>query len=140
MNKKRLLRTLIILAICIAVTVSYIVSKDIKQKSTSEKLKVIADGFTIPGLLVTGFGFMMVISDTGSLDGVVYGMQQAIRMLTFQLLSKEKQQSYGDFKEQRDEIRRLRKERSGGFWYIVFIGLTFLLMAFVFVILYLQNT
>ena len=105
-----------------------------------QQYRILADGFTIPGLLVTGFGVMMIISDTGTLDGVVFGMQQAFRMLTFQFLSKNKPQNYGEFKDRREEMRQLRKLRGGGFGYMVITGGAFLAAAVVFTLLFLRET
>ena len=83
---------------------------------------------------------MMIISDTGTLDGVVFGMQQAFRMLTFQFLSKNKPQNYGEFKDRREEMRQLRKLRGGGFGYMVITGGAFLAAAVVFTLLFLRET
>lgn len=141
MNKKLVLKYVVVLILCTALTVFYVSSKGIRNKRPADRYKILADGFTIPGLLVTGFGLMMVISDTGTLDGVIYGMQTAFRMLTFQLLSKGKQQpNYSDFKDHREEMRQLRRLRGGGFGFMIITGGAFLAAAVVFVFLYLKAT
>lgn len=140
MSKRKIFNLIFILVLCCAVTFYYVSSKKVKYQRQSEKYKIMADGFTIPGLIVTGFGLLMVITDTGTLDGVVYGMQTAFRMLTFQFLSKGRQQTYGEFKDHREEVRQLRRLRGGGFWYIVITGGAFLSVAIVYVVLYLKAT
>ncbi|MBP0970186.1 MAG: DUF3899 domain-containing protein [Oscillospiraceae bacterium] len=140
MVKKRILKYAAVLLICAVMTFAYVSSQGLASKKTAEKYRILADGFTIPGLLVTGFGVMMIISDTGSLDGVIFGMQQAFRMLTFQFLSKDKPLNYGEFKDRREEMRRLRRLRGGGFGYIVITGGAFLAAALVFTGLYLRET
>ena len=140
MVKKRILKYAAVLLICAVMTFTYVYSQGLASKKTAEKYRILADGFTIPGLLVTGFGVMMIISDTGSLDGVIFGMQQAFRMLTFQFLSKDKPLNYGEFKDRREEMRRLRRLRGGGFGYIVITGGAFLAAALVFTGLYLRET
>ena len=139
-DKKQLIRYIALLLICAAVTWFYVSSNGIKDKKKSEQYRILAGGFTIPGLLVTGLGLIMVISDTGSLDGVVFGMQTAFRMLTFQILSKNKPETYADFKDRRDEMRQLRKLRGGGFGYMLITGGAFLAAAMVFVLLYEKET
>jgi hypothetical protein len=140
MSKKKLFNLIFIIVLCCAVAFYYISSKKIRFQRPAEKYKILADGFTIPGLLVTSFGLLMVISDTGTLDGVVYGMQTAFRMLTFQFFSKDKQPTYGEFKDHREEMRQLRRMRGGGFWYIVITGGVFIAIAVVFVIMYFKET
>ena len=132
MVKKRVLKYIAVLLLCSAMTVWYVSSQGLAGKKTAEQYRILADGFTIPGLIITGFGIMMIISDTGTLDGVVFGMQQAFRMLTFQFLSKNKPQNYGEFKDKREEMRRLRRLRGGGFGYIVITGGAFLAAALLF--------
>ena len=140
MDKKRLLKCLGVLLLCCVMTYAYVSSRGLEGKRPAEQYRILADGFTIPGLIVTGFGIMMVISDTGTLDGVIYGMQTAFRMLTFQLLSKSRLLNYAEFREHRREMRELRRQNGGGFWYIVMIGGAFLVIAMVFTMLYLRET
>ncbi|MBR2741023.1 MAG: DUF3899 domain-containing protein [Oscillospiraceae bacterium] len=140
MNKKIILKYAAALLLCCVITFWYVHSRGLSGKKASEQYRILADGFTIPGLLVTGFGVMMIISDTGTLDGVVFGMQQAFRMLTFQFLSKNKPQNYGEFKDRREEMRQLRKLRGGGFGYMVITGGAFLAAAVVFTLLFLRET
>jgi len=136
MSKKRLIQYLSTTGICAAITVYYIVSRGLGGKSVAEVFRILADGFTIPALLVGSLGLMMIIADTGTLDGVVYGMQTAFKMLTFQFVSKKKPMNYGEFKEQREENRRERRENGGGFGYLVVVSGVFLLFAVVFVLLF----
>lgn len=140
MDKKRILKYAAVFLLCCVITFWFVQSRGLAGKQRSEQYRILADGFTIPGLLVTGFGVMMIISDTGTLDGVVFGMQQAFRMLTFQFLSKNKPQNYGEFKDKREEMRQLRKQRGGGFGYVVITGGAFLIAAAVFTALYLRET
>jgi len=136
MNKKTVIKYALTILICGAVTAFYILSKDIGSQTLAEKYRILADGFTIPGLLAASFGLMMVIADTGTLDGVAFGVMQAIRMLTFQLATQKKGTRYGEFKEAREEVRRLRRERGGSFWFLVITGGTFIAVALIFVWLF----
>lgn len=136
MSKNRLIKYLSTTVFCTAITVYYVLTQGLGDKTLAEKFRVLADGFTIPALLVGGLGLMMIIADTGTLDGVVYGMQVAFQMLTFQLVSKKKPVNYGEFKEQREENRRERKENGGGFGYLVIVSGAFLLIAIIFVLLF----
>ena len=135
MSKDRLIKYLSTIVFCTAITVYYVATRGLSG-SLAEKYRVLADGFTIPALLVGGFGLMMIIADTGTLDGVVYGMQMAFKMLTFQLVSKKKPQNYGEFKEEREANRKERRDRGGGFGYLVVVSGAFLLIAIIFVLLF----
>lgn len=132
-NRKLLIKYLVTTLLCSAVTVGYILSQGLSGKNQIIKYKILADGFTIPALLLGSFGLLMIIADTGTLDGVVFGMMSAFQMLSFQIFSKGKPISYADFKEQREEIREKRRDNGGGFGYMLVVSGVFLLIALYFV-------
>ena len=135
-NKKLLFRYVVTTLICAAVTVCYIWSQGLSDKSVIDKYKILADGFTIPAILLGSFGLLMIIADTGTLDGVVFGMMSAFQMLSFQIFSKGKPISYAEFKEQREDIRERRRANGGGFGFMLVVSGVFLLIAIFFVFLF----
>lgn len=91
--------------------------------------RVLSDGFFIPGVLITGFGLLFIVSNEGIFDGLTYGLQLAFKsLIPGGRLKKPK--SYAVYKAEKEE------KRVKGFSFIIVVGVIDLVLALSFTIMY----
>ena len=117
----------IILFSCVF-TVVHIVTHDGGFAEGADKLKIISDGFAIPGLLVTSYGLLNWVYDKGALDGILYGLNTV--WLAVIPGGRGKMESYGDFVEKKNSTR------NSNFLPFIIVGATFIVLAVLFTLLY----
>jgi len=100
--------------------------------TTAEKLRILGDAFTIPGVVLIMFGFLVLVANGGFFNGLSYAASYAVKLL-LPGTSKD-MEKYGDYVERK---RAGGKKAAAGFLFIV--GGAFLLIAIVFVALYYNN-
>lgn len=92
-----------------------------------EKYHVLCDAFSIPGILLVCFGFLLFASSLGALDGVGYGIMIAFKML-IPGKNRKNPEKYGDY------LDRKRNSRAKGFWPVIYVGLIYLAIAILFLV------
>lgn len=90
----------------------------------------LADGFFVPGILLSGFGVLYKISAGGFFDGIAYGLKRAfLSFIPGGRLKKE--ENYAAYKERKTKNRK--KFRT---WAPLIAGGVFILISVVFLFLY----
>ena len=95
------------------------------------KLKILADAFTVPGVLFVMFSAMLWVSSQGALDGISYALGLAFRALIPGARTKEDETYY-------DYIQRKRANRKGGYGFLCVVGFVLILIAVYFIYKYYQ--
>lgn len=89
-----------------------------------------ADGFFVPGILLSGFGILYRISAGGFFDGITYGLKRAfLSFIPGGRLKKE--ENYAAYKERKTKNRKKFKN-----WVPLIVGVVFILVAVFFLFLY----
>lgn len=102
---------------------------DIKSAVNATQIfKILADGFTLPGVLFLGVGALVWVASTGALDGIAYSLGRAGRMLI--PFSKKTDETFYDYKTRKAE------SRTGGYGFILVTGAVCLAISVVFIVLY----
>ena len=105
-------------------------SKDIfNQTELSEILHILTDSFSIPAVLITGFGGLIFVSNEGVFDGLAYGVTSFIDM--FRKEKKNQFRTFYDYKES-------KSERDMSFGYLLICGVLFIVIDAVMLMLYNQ--
>ena len=93
--------------------------------------KILADAFTIPGMLFILIGCLVWVSGDGFFDGISYALSY-----TFKLLvpgAEKKMPKYADYVE----LKRDKREKNKfSFAFLFIVGGIYLLIAIIFIILY----
>ena len=99
-------------------------------EGTAEVMRILSDASFVPGVLLAGFGLILVASNGGLFDMLAYSI---IRI--FDLLKRDPRNTkYKDFYEYREA--RKGKKRSNA--YLLLVGITFIFVAAIFLIVYMQ--
>lgn len=87
------------------------------QESTKDVFHVLTDAFFVPGVLITGFGLLVVANNGGTFDMISYGM-----LLVFNLfrsdMAKRKYKTFYDYR-----VAKSENKQSYGYFLIIGIGL-----------------
>ena len=95
------------------------------------KYRMLVDATSAPGMIMTLLPFLLWMSTDGLFDGLTYALAALGNMLTFR--GAKKHEKYYDYKKRKSE------KRVSGFWFILFVGLGFMLISGIFLILYYTN-
>lgn len=68
-----------------------------KETELKEKYRMLADSFTIPGLIYVLLGLLIMLTNKGSLDALGYMVKRAVKMLV--PMSKKDNMTYAEYKE-----------------------------------------
>ena len=127
---KTIKKYLITLAVGFLMAGLVMYSKDIfNQTELSEILHILTDSFSIPAVLITGFGGLIFVSNEGVFDGLAYGLTSFIDM--FRKEKKNQFRTFYDYKES-------KSERNMSFGYLLICGVLFIVIDAVMLILYNQ--
>lgn len=98
------------------------------EQDLKEKYRILADSFTIPGLIYILLGLLILLTNKGSLDALGYMAKRAIKMLI--PMSKKDNMTYAEYKENRKGIH--------GYGFLFYIGSIVTALGVVFTILFYQ--
>ena len=101
-----------------------------KAIELAEKYKILADAFTVPGVILMMITALIWVSSEGFFDGIAYAFTQFSGMLIPAIGKKYKHLKYYDYKMEKQE------KRLHGYSFLFFVGLLFTVIAIVFIILF----
>lgn len=115
---------------CALLTFAYVAASGIfKDIEYLERIKILANGFFVIGILCMCFGFMVMLTNAGTFDMIGYGI---VRF--FSLFKKDpndvKYKTFYDYKVARAEQQHESK------WFMVLIGILYILISVVFVVIW----
>lgn len=90
-------------------------------------LHILTDSFFVSGVLITGMGGLIFVSNEGSFDGITFAMKSFFAI--FKKDKKKVYRSYYDYKQS-------KKDRDRSFGYMLICGLVFLAMSGIVLLFY----
>ncbi|MCR5231689.1 MAG: DUF3899 domain-containing protein [Acholeplasmatales bacterium] len=96
-------------------------------EDNKEKIKMLSDGFTIPGVFLCLLGVLVWISNQGAFTGVSYLVK---RMFTALLPRFRKEETYAEYRENR--------KKYSGYLFLFIVGGAFLITGIVLAIVYMN--
>ncbi len=96
----------------------------------ADRYRILADAFTIPGVILVMVAALIWVSTFGFFDGLSYAARQFAGLFWPMFGKKHKHLTYYDYKVEREE------KRFGGYGFLFFVGLAFVVVAVVFTILH----
>ena len=131
--KKRLLKYGITTAVAAGIAVLIMYSSGLFEVTDDlTRFKLLADAFTVPGVILLCIGALVWVSTDGMFDGFTYAAKRLGSLIPF----------YGkNYKHERyyDYVMRKRGKRISGYGFILIVGAAFVAIAVVFTVLYYVN-
>ena len=93
----------------------------------AEKYKILADGFTVPGVILIMLTALVRLSSEGAFDGIGYAIRQGAYLL---IPKKYKHETYYDYKKSKGE------KKPHGYSCMFFVGVVLVLISIVFIVLH----
>ena len=131
-NKALLVKYVICFAIASLITVAVFWSKGFFAHSVRVNIQILADGFSVSGILMTLVAGMMFVSGEGALLGIGFVLRSVA--LTFIPMGRQKHEKYADYRERKLKEMKKTKDRS-----ILVTGLLFLFIGIVFNVIWYVN-
>ena len=94
----------------------------------AEKLRLLSDALTIPGVILIMVGFLVMVANGGFFNGISYAFNYAVRMLI--------PGASKDVGKYKDYVERRSKAPKLGFSFLFVVGGVFLAVAIVLIILF----
>lgn len=98
-----------------------------------EILKCVCDGLTIAGIAISGSGLLLLVSNLGAFDGLTYSVTSIFSMRWPGKYNLSEHETYQEYTER----KRKKKVRTD---YLIITGVSFLLLALITLIWYLNVT
>ena len=127
---KKIKSYLITFGIGLTLVLLIVLFKDIfHAKDAIKVFHILSDAFFVPGVLIAGFGLLVLASNGGTFDVLTYGI---IRFFTF--FKKDLRVKHKTFYE----YRTAQQENPRKFLYLVLTGLAFIVFSVIFLLIYLK--
>ena len=108
-NKGLLIRYLISFGIASVLTVGVFAIQGFFTDSPAVNMQILADGFTISGLLLTLYAGMIFVSSQGALIGISYVFRNIV-LTWFVPMGRAKHEQYGEYRERKLEELKKRND------------------------------
>lgn len=95
-----------------------------------ERYKILADAFSVPGMLLVLFGALLWVSSEGIFDGIGYALNRVGSMFIPMHKKSAQHLTYYDY------VMGKRGKRVHGFSFMFFVGLVFIAVSIVFIVLH----
>ncbi len=106
----------------------YIALRNFNACSFAEKLTMLCDAFTVPGMLLLMVGLLITLANAGAVDGLAYALSVAGKALIPG--GRKRTESYADFVERRNE------KHAKGYGFLLISGGVTMGIAMIFLVAY----
>ena len=127
-NKTLLLKYGITGGICLVMAIVYLVNADFLNLEDRDRLRILCDAFSVPGMLCLFSGALVWLGNEGSFDGIGYVLSYAVRALFPGPMNQR--ESYKEY------LERKHGEKPVGFGFLLITGAVFCAVALVFLMLF----
>lgn len=127
-NKTLLLKYGTTGGVCLLMVVLFLINANFLELEDADRLRILCDAFTVPGLLCLFSGLLIWLGNEGSFDGVGYVVSYAFH--AFLPGSLNKRESYKDY------LERKKGKKPVGFSFLLITGAVFTAIAMVFLMLF----
>ena len=121
-----------VITIAVGLLLSYyvmVVNDFANVKDEVVRLKLLADCFTVPGVILIMVSIFCWLSSKGAMDGISYAIKGLGSLIPG--LKKDPEKYY-------DYVMRKREKRKGGYGFLAIVGFGFLMVSIVFIVKFYQ--
>ena len=126
---KKIWSYIINFVIGISISLAIMLSKNVfKQVSSSEVMHILCDSFFVPGILLLGFGLLIIASNGGTFDMLIYGTKKFFNMFR-KNPTKQLEETFYDY-------RTAKSENKMECLHFIIVGLVFIAISVIFLLLW----
>lgn len=129
-NKSLWIKWLVCFGVASLITLGVFFIKNFFTDNVGRNIQVLADGFSVSGLLMTMFAGLLFVSGEGAFIGIGFIMRSVA--LTFIPMGRKKHELYRDYRERK--VKELKKQSDVC---VLVTGLVFLFVGIVFNVIWL---
>ena len=100
------------------------------QETAADVYEVLVNAFFVPGVLIFGFGLLVLASNGGTFDMLVYGTKKFVDLFRKPQHRKITDTFY--------DYRKAKQEHPGEFGYMILTGLGFIIVSLILLVFYYQ--
>jgi len=115
--------------IALAYAIYLVISQNAFSQELSSLLRILSDGFFLPGALMILIGLLMVVSNHGAFDALAY-TGKSVKRLFIPERPGEKRVNYREYVEQR------REKKTTGFGFLFIVGGVFAVIGLIFMLVF----
>ena len=131
-TKALLTKYLICIGVALLITIIVFAIKGFFTNDLGVNIQILADGFFVSGILMTMVAGLLFVSGEGEFIGIGFVLRNVI--LTFIPMGRTKHERYSDYRDRK--LGQLKKSSNSC---ILFTGLIFLAISFIFNIIWYNN-
>ncbi|MDD7735360.1 MAG: DUF3899 domain-containing protein [Bacilli bacterium] len=114
------IKYLVTISLGAVVSLIIVLAKNIFSASTVKEIfHILTDAFFVPGVVITGFGFLILATNGGTFDMLTYGLMRFFGMFT---KNPTKYKTFYDYTSAKHETSR-------SFWYLVIVGIGYIFLS-----------
>lgn len=132
-KKQKMISYIVVFAIGILIVLSMCFSSDFSSQTRTDMMKILSNAFFIPGVIFTGLGALIFVSNMGYFNVFDYGIKQ---MISTRFTTKEKRKAFRDKYPDLYTFNEEKKKEKAQFTFILFPGIIFILLAVLFTVLF----
>ena len=119
-----------VITICVGLAIAALIifPSVFNQETASDVYKVLVNAFFVPGVLILGFGLLVVASNGGTFDMMVYGTKKFIDLF--------RKPQYRKITNTFYDYRRTKQEHPGAAAQLVLVGIGFIVVSLILLIFY----
>lgn len=131
-NKALLIKYIVCFVIASIITFCVFWIKGFFGESVAVNVQILADGFTVSGLLITLFAGLLFVSGEGALIGIGFVLRNVV--LIFIPMGRARHEKYADYRQ-----RKMESARKANDSYILVVGAFFLVIGIILNIVWYVN-
>lgn len=126
---KKYIKYIITFLLCSIVAITIMFTKGIQEKdSLRDVMHILVDSFFVPGIVMSGFGLLVLCSNGGTFDMLTYGLRKMLFAFKRDL-SNEKYKTFYEY-------RMAKASSPRPYLYLVIVGCFFILLSCIFLVIY----
>lgn len=131
MKRKKGLHYLITAVVSLSISLGVLLARGyFSMTDYNGKMAALSDAFFVPGILLSGFGILVVIADEGFFDIFRYGLLKLVSSMRIKNRDEDMPKDFYEYRTAR------HGEKKGFMWHILITGIADLLLAVLFLFLY----
>jgi len=128
-EKKGFVRYAITTSVGFLITFLVLLAKDVFSLNVDKDIfHALTDAFFVAGILITGYGLLIISNNEGTFDMIAYGVTRFFDLFRRDIMKVKHKNFY--------EYHKAKREKKQSFGYLLIVGIAFIVISLIFLWLY----